>query len=61
MVTTICFLEDPMHALREAKRVIIPGGRIVIGMIDQESPLGRAYERRKSRRARFIETPTFTQ
>ena len=47
IVTTLCFLEDPMQALREAKRATIPGGRIVTGMIDRETPLGGAYERRK--------------
>jgi ubiquinone/menaquinone biosynthesis C-methylase UbiE len=48
MVTTICFLEDPMQAVAEAKRVIRPGGRIIIGMIDCNSPLGKDYERKKS-------------
>jgi ubiquinone/menaquinone biosynthesis C-methylase UbiE len=47
IVTSLCFLEDPMQALREAKRVIMPGGSIIIGMIDRETPLGGAYERRK--------------
>jgi ubiquinone/menaquinone biosynthesis C-methylase UbiE len=31
MVTTLCFLDDPLQALREAKRVLKPGGCIVIG------------------------------
>ena len=51
MVTTLCFLDDPMQALREAKRVLIPRGRIVIGMIDRETRLGKAYERRKQKSA----------
>ena len=40
MVTIICFLENPMQALVEAKRVLKPGGVIIIGMIDCNSPLG---------------------
>ena len=57
-VTVICFLGNPLEALREARRIIKPGGRIIIGMIDRGSPLGRAYEHRKSeskfyRNARF--------
>ncbi len=48
MVTTICFLEDPPQALAEAKRVMRPGGRIIIGMIDRNSPLGKDYERKKA-------------
>jgi len=47
MVTTICFLEDPLQALAEAKRVLRPGGLIIIGMIDRNSPPGKDYERKK--------------
>jgi SAM-dependent methyltransferase len=49
MVTTICFLENPLQALAKAKRVLRPGGRIIIGMIDPNSPLGQDYERKKAR------------
>lgn len=49
MVTVLCFLDDPVQALREAKRVLIPRGCIVIGMIDRETPLRKAYERRKQK------------
>lgn len=51
IVTTLCFLDDPVQAIREAKRVLMPGGRIVIGMIDRETPFGKAYERRKQKSA----------
>ncbi len=59
MVTIICFLENPMQALVEAKRVLKPGGVIIIGMIDCNSPLGKDYERKKAtskfyKYARFI-------
>jgi len=49
MVTTICFLQDPMQALKEAKRVLKPEGHIIIGMIDKDSSLGNAYESKKER------------
>jgi len=48
MMTTICFLEDPLLALEEAKRVLKPEGHIIIGMIDRDSPLGMSYERKKT-------------
>lgn len=47
MVTVICFLRDPFLSLAETTRVLKPGGRILIGMIDRDSPLGRAYEAHK--------------
>lgn len=43
IVTTICFVDDPMAMLNEARRVLKPRGRLVIGFIDRESHLGRHY------------------
>jgi SAM-dependent methyltransferase len=50
LVTTICFLRDPVRALVEATRVLRPGGQILIGMLDRDSPLGRIYEARQQDR-----------
>ena len=47
MVSTICFLSDPLQALRETSRVLKPVGHIVIGMIDADSLLGKSYEAKK--------------
>ena len=44
LVTVLCFLRDPFLALAEAKRILKPGGRLVIGLIDRDSPLGQYYE-----------------
>jgi ubiquinone/menaquinone biosynthesis C-methylase UbiE len=48
MVTTICFLEDPLQALREIRRILRPAGKIIIGMLDKDSPLGKLYETKKN-------------
>jgi ubiquinone/menaquinone biosynthesis C-methylase UbiE len=51
LVTTLCFLKDPFPALEEAARVLKPGGRLLIGMIDKDSSLGRRYEKHKQESA----------
>lgn len=43
MVTTICFLDDTRKGLEEARRVTRPGGRVIVGFVDRESPVGRLY------------------
>jgi len=62
VVTALCFFKDPFLALTEATRVLAAPGRLLIGMIDKDSPLGRVYEanRAKSkfyRAARFYAVP----
>jgi SAM-dependent methyltransferase len=42
-VTTICFVDDARAMLRETARVLRPAGRVIIGFIDRESPLGQDY------------------
>jgi len=49
MASTICFVQDPVRALGEAKRVIKPGGHVLIGMIDRESFIGKMYESKKKK------------
>lgn len=43
IVTTICFVDDVPRTLAEAARVLEPSGSIVIGYIDENSPLGQRY------------------
>jgi SAM-dependent methyltransferase len=57
-VATLCFVDDAAALLREAARVLRPGGQIVIGLIDRDSPLGRRYQAR-SRRDPFYGVATF--
>jgi ubiquinone/menaquinone biosynthesis C-methylase UbiE len=42
-VTTICFVDNATAMLTEARRVLKPGGNLVIGFIDRTSELGQHY------------------
>mgnify|MGYP001175485542 CR=1 FL=1 len=48
IVTVLCFVEDVARVLAEVRRVLKPGGSLIIGFIDRESALGESYERKKS-------------
>lgn len=48
MVTTLCFVENPLLALQEAVRVLKPNGRLIVAIIDKESTLGKKYEAMKA-------------
>jgi len=58
MVTTVCFLDEMDAAFSETLRVLKPGGAFVIGFIDKNSPVGRAYNRYKDQSI-FYKDATF--
>lgn len=57
IIITLCFVKDPIEVLIEAKRVLKKRGKIIIGIIDKDSFLGRFYQGEKSlfyRQAHFF-------
>jgi ubiquinone/menaquinone biosynthesis C-methylase UbiE len=48
IVTTICFVGSPDRMLDEARRVLRPDGKLVIGFIDRQSGIGQSYLDRQS-------------
>jgi SAM-dependent methyltransferase len=47
LITTLCFLESPLDVLKEAHRILTPGGKIVLGLVLKDSPWGKYYEQKK--------------
>jgi SAM-dependent methyltransferase len=47
LITTLCFLDSPLKVLKEAYRILVPGGKIVLGVVLKDSPWGQYYEQRK--------------
>jgi ubiquinone/menaquinone biosynthesis C-methylase UbiE len=58
ITTTLCFLKNPFKGLNEIKRVLKPGGTLIIGMIDKNSPLGQLYESKK-KKSRYYHNAKF--
>lgn len=61
IVTTLCFVDDPIKSIEEAKRILTTGGQLIIGILDRKSELGMNYEKNKSsdkfyNRANFFST-----
>ncbi len=44
IVVTICFVDDPIRTIKEAKRIIKKGGYLIIAIVDRDSFLGQIYE-----------------
>ena len=46
IIVTLCFVLDPEKVIAESARVLKPGGKIIIGIIDKESFLGKFYRKK---------------
>ena len=48
IIITICFVKDPLKVLIESHRVLKRNGKLIVGIIDKDSFLGKYYQRKKS-------------
>jgi len=60
LIVSVCFLDDVYLSLREAFRVLTPGGCILIGFIDRVSPLGKTYEELRDHNVFYREATFFS-
>jgi SAM-dependent methyltransferase len=59
LIVTLCFLDSPPDVLKEVKRILAPGGKLVLGLVLKESPWGRFYRQKKKQGHRFYKYATF--
>lgn len=49
IAVTICFVKDPIKTLKEAHRVLKENGKILVAIVDKESPIGKEYLSKKDK------------
>ena len=48
IVIALCFVQDPLEVLKQAHKVLKKNGKIIIGIVDRDSFLGKFYQNKKS-------------
>ncbi|OIO74778.1 MAG: SAM-dependent methyltransferase [Elusimicrobia bacterium CG1_02_37_114] len=59
IVITLCFVDKPEQVIEEAKRVLKDNGKLIIGIIDKDSHLGKYYREKKMQGHRFYKEANF--
>jgi len=59
IVITICFVQNPEQVIRESNRVLKDNGKLIIGIIDKNSYLGKLYQKKKEEGHRFYKEANF--
>ncbi len=47
MAVTICFVNNPLKSLMECYRILKPNGRVIVGIVDADTELGKIYLEKK--------------
>lgn len=59
LIVTLCFLDSPLGVLKQARRILVPDGKLVLGLVLKDSPWGRFYQIKKEQGHRFYKFATF--
>jgi SAM-dependent methyltransferase len=59
LIVTLCFLDSPLKVLKGAYRILMPGGKLVLGLVLKESPWGKLYQQKKDEGHRFYKYARF--
>ncbi|MDI6800743.1 MAG: class I SAM-dependent methyltransferase [Thermodesulfovibrionales bacterium] len=59
IIVTLCFVENPLEVLEEARRVLRKNGSIIIGLVPKDSPRGIFYEEKKKAGHPFYQSARF--
>jgi SAM-dependent methyltransferase len=61
LVTTICFVKDPLKTLQNTYKALKKGGFVIVSFVDLNSPLGKFYEKNKEKSKFYKEAKFFTK
>jgi SAM-dependent methyltransferase len=59
LIVTLCFLDSPVDVLKEVRRILVPSGKLVLGLVLKESPWGKFYQQKKDEGHRFYKYARF--
>lgn len=59
LIVTICFLRNPSRVLAECRRVLKPGGFLLLGLVPKNSPWGQIYMAKGQQGHPFYSAATF--
>jgi SAM-dependent methyltransferase len=61
MVTTICFVKNPLKTIQNCYKALKKNGYLLIAFVDLDSPLGKIYEKNKQKSKFYKEATFFTK
>ena len=59
LIMTLCFVDSPEAVLEETHRILNNGGKLVLGIVFEDSPWGQFYQNKKEEGHNFYRHATF--